>query len=127
MDLNKLSHDVIASAIEVHRELGPGLLESVYQKALLVELKLRGHECASEVPVKVQYKGNDISNCGYRIDILVNNSLIVELKSVEDIKPVHKKQLLTYLRLTDKRLGLLINFNEQLLKNGITRIVNNFE
>jgi len=124
MEINKLTHDVIAAAIEVHSVLGPGLLESVYQKALLIELSSRGFTCECEVSLEVKYKEFDISDEGYRLDIIVDDTLILELKSVENIKPVYKKQLLTYLRLADKHIGLLINFNEVLLKNGITRIVN---
>jgi len=94
---SKISHDIIHAAIEVHRELGPGLLESVYQKCLAIELQDMGYDVKIEVPVPVMYKGRDVSEDGYRLDLLVNESVIVELKSVEVVKPVHKKQLLTYL------------------------------
>jgi len=124
MDINDLSYKVIGAAMEVHKTLGPGLLESVYQKALAFELDNRGFKIEVEKPIKVIYKEQDLDQ-GFRIDILVENKIIIELKSVEFVLPVHKKQLLTYLRLTDKRLGLLINFNEGILKDGITRTVNN--
>lgn len=122
--LNELSRQVIGAAIRVHQELGPGLLESVYQQCLAIELQLMGLTVKTEVPVEISYRGQLIDDMGYRLDLLVEDSLVVELKSVELVKPVHKKQLLTYLKLTGCRLGLLINFNEVLLKDGITRIAN---
>ena len=125
--LNSISSDIIKASIAVHSELGPGLLESVYQKCLTKELINIGYNIKTEVPVRIFFKNELISDDGFRIDILVENKVIIELKSVEDIKPVHKKQLQTYLKLTNKQLGLLINFNEVLLKNGITRAVNNFK
>ena len=124
MDLNALSSQVIKAAINVHTSLGPGLLESVYQKCMAIELESLGINFAAEVQLPVYYRGRVITDDGFRIDIIVEKSIVVELKSVERIKAVHKKQLLTYLRLSDKPLGLLINFNESLLKSGITRIVN---
>ena len=124
MDINKLSSKIIKAAINVHKELGPGLLESVYQSCMIIELKIMEIRVDSEVPVPVEYRGNEITDQGFRIDLLVEDQIIVELKSVEKVKDIHKKQLLTYLKLTDKPLGLLINFNETLLKNGITRIIN---
>lgn len=123
-NLNELSSKVIGAAIKVHQELGPGLLESIYQRCLLIELQSMGIKAEIEVPVEVKYRGQLIDELGYRLDLLVEGCLIVELKSVEVVKPVHKKQLLTYLKLTGCRLGLLMNFNEVLLKDGITRIVN---
>ena len=125
MSLNHLSGVIIESAITVHRELGPGLLESVYQSCLSKELSARGIEHQTEVPVPVFYRGEKVSCDGFRLDFLVKDSVVLELKSVEKVQPVHSKQLLTYLKLTKKPLGLLINFNESMLKNGITRIVNN--
>jgi GxxExxY protein len=122
--LNKLSERVIGAAIGVHQELGPGLLESVYHQCLMIELQSMGIKAEMEVPLEVRYRGQLIDDMGYRLDLLVEGCLILELKSVEVVKPVHKKQLLTYLRLAGCRLGLLINFNEGLLKDGITRIVN---
>ncbi len=108
----------------IHSELGPGLLESVYQSCMVVELKTMGMSVRSEVPVPVYYRGQRVTEEGLRLDLLVNDQVIVELKSVEEVQPVHKKQLLTYLRLTQKPLGLLINFNVPLLKDGITRVIN---
>ena len=123
-ELNQLSSRVIEAAINVHKELGPGLFESVYINCLLFELKTMELDVKSEVPLPVFYRGQKISEDGFRLDLLVQGKIIVELKSVEKIQPLHKKQLLTYLRLANKPLGLLINFNESLLKDGITRIVN---
>ncbi len=124
MELNDLSSKIIKAAITVHKELGPGLLESVYQSCLAIELEIIGIATQKEVPLPVTYRGHKIHNEGFRIDLLVENSIIVELKSVHKVKNIHKKQLLTYLRLADKPLGLLINFNEELVKDGITRIIN---
>ncbi len=122
--LNELSKQVIGASIRVHQELGPGLLESVYQRCLVIELQSIGLAVKTEVPVEVTYRGQLVGDQGFRLDLLVENSLVVELKSVEHVRPVHKKQLLTYLKITGHRLGLLINFNEVLLKDGITRIAN---
>jgi GxxExxY protein len=124
MELNVLSSQVIKAAINVHSALGPGLLESVYQKCMAIELEYLGLKFATEVQLPVKYRNQVITDDGFRLDILVEDSLVVELKSVEIVKAVHKKQLLTYLRLSNKPLGLLINFNVPLLKDGITRIVN---
>ncbi len=124
MELNELSSMIIRAAINVHKELGPGLLESVYQKCLVIELNLMGLEVEAEVPLPVNYKGQKVDDQGFRIDVLVENRVVVELKSVEKIQRVHPKQLLTYLKLANKELGLLINFNVVLLKDGIKRIVN---
>ena len=124
MELNQLSSLVIKAAITVHQILGPGLLESVYQSCMLIELRNMGIEVKSEVWLPVFYRGQEVNAAGFRLDLLVENRLVVELKSVEKVQPVHKKQLLTYLRLAKKPLGLLINFNEPMLKNGITRVVN---
>jgi len=125
MDINQLSSLIIKAAIKVHRELGPGLLEIVYQACMLIELKKMGIKVHSEMPVEIYYDGQKINDQGFRIDLLVEDTIIVELKSVEQVRDVHKKQLLTYLKLANKPLGLLINFNEVLLKNGITRTINN--
>ncbi|MEJ2725652.1 MAG: GxxExxY protein [Deltaproteobacteria bacterium] len=124
MQLNYISSNVIQAAINVHRELGPGLLESVYKECMVIELPEMGLDVKTEVEVPVIYRGHSINSLGYRLDLLVENRVIVELKSVEQVRDVHKKQLLTYLRLTNKELGLLINFNAALLKDGITRIIN---
>lgn len=126
MKFNELSGKIIASAMHIHRRLGPGLLESVYQKVLAHELAKTGLRVAVEVPVPVKWDGIDME-VGFRADLIVDEMVIVELKSVEMISQVHKKQLLTYLRLADKRLGLLINFGEALLKDGIHRIVNGLD
>jgi GxxExxY protein len=123
MDENELAHEVIGSAIEVHRALGPGLLESAYQDCLVHELGIRGIAVETEVMIPIEYKGLRIGEA-YRADLLVDNRLMVELKSVESIGEIHKAQLLTYLRLTKRKLGLLINFNTALVKNGIFRIAN---
>jgi GxxExxY protein len=122
--INELSYQIIGCAMEVYKTLGPGLLESAYEKALIHELKQSGLSVKSQMPVEFLYKGLNIGE-GLRIDIMVDDQIIVELKSVEEVKPVHHKQLLTYLKLLDKRLGLLINFNVDDLKHGIKRIVNN--
>ena len=124
MELNQLSSQIIKAAINVHRELGPGLLESVYQACMIIELKDMNINVQAEVPLPIFYHGQKVSEEGFRLDLLVEDLIVVELKSVEQVQPVHKKQLLTYLRLAKKPLGLLINFNERMLKEGITRIVN---
>jgi GxxExxY protein len=123
--------DVIASrtldcAFRVHQTLGPGLLESVYKVCLGIELANAGLYAQAEVPVAVVYAGQQVAEVGYRIDLLVEGALVVEVKSVEALHPVHHAQLLSYLRLADKRLGLLLNFNTALLKDGIKRIANRF-
>lgn len=124
MELNHISSVIIKAAINVHKELGPGLFESVYQSCMFIELGNKNLKVERELPVPVFYKGNKIHETGFRIDLLVENDVIVELKSIDHVRDIHKKQLLTYLRLAKKPLGLLINFNEKILKNGITRIIN---
>jgi GxxExxY protein len=124
MELNQLSSEIIKAAINVHKELGPGLLENVYKKCMVLELESMDRNVKSEVPVPIIFKDHKINDEGFRIDLLVDDKVIVELKSVEKVKNVHKKQLLTYLKLAQKPLGLLINFNEVMLKDGITRIIN---
>ncbi len=126
MRKNDLTYEIINCAYEVHSFLGPGLLESVYQRALVHELRLRGFNVISEIPIDIEYKGLNIGD-HLRLDILVDEEVVIELKSVENILPVHKKQLLTYLKLLDLHVGLLINFNVSLLREGITRIINNYE
>jgi GxxExxY protein len=123
MELNEVSGQVIGAAIEVHRELGPGLLESAYEACLVHELRQRGIQVEQQVPQPVFYKGLQLE-CGYRLDLLVENRVIVELKAVEALAPIHEAQLLTYLKLRKLRLGLLINFNVPILKNGIKRLLN---
>ncbi len=124
MDLNQITSQIIKAAINVHKELGPGLLESVYQACMKIELRNMGLKVKSEVALPVSYHGQEVAEEGFRLDLLIEDQIIIELKSVEQIQPVHKKQLLTYLRLANKPLGLLINFNEMLLRRGITRIIN---
>ena len=113
---------IIGAAIEVHRQLGPGLLESAYEQCLCHELHLRGLPFMCQVDLPVSYKGLKL-DCGYKIDVIVNGEVIVELKAVERILPVHEAQLLTYLKLSGKKVGLLINFNSSLLTQGIIRRV----
>jgi GxxExxY protein len=127
MNLNRISSEIISAAVAVHKELGPGLLESVYQSCMIVELHQRGFCFESEVAFPVLYRGIKVNEEGFRLDLLVEKTVIVELKSVEKVMPVHQKQLLTYLRLTKKPLGLLINFNATKLVDGITRIVNTIQ
>ena len=124
MELNELSSTIIGAAITVHKELGPGLLESVYHSCLLIELRCLGLSVKSEVPAPIEYRGQRITKEGFMMDLLVEDTIIVDLKSVEELHPVHEKQLLTYLRLAKKPLGLLINFNVPVLKDGIRRVIN---
>ena len=126
MDINQLSSQIIGAAIEVHKALGPGLLESAYEKCLCHELKLRGLSFASQKPLSLIFKGEKM-DCGYQLDIVVENTIILELKSCEKIEPIHKAQLLTYLKLSGLKLGLLLNFNMPVMRDGIVRIVNNLE
>ncbi|MFL5531509.1 MAG: GxxExxY protein [Gemmatimonadales bacterium] len=118
-----LSHRVIGAAIEVHRLLGPGLLEVVYEAALCKELSLRGIECQRQLSLPVYYK-REMLGCHIKIDLIIDQSVIVEVKSVEKLIPVHRSQLLSYLRLQNLWLGLLINFNVEVLRDGIRRILN---
>jgi GxxExxY protein len=123
MNENELAKTVVDVAFHIHKTLGPGLLESVYQKIMAHELKKRGLSVEEEVPLPVIY--DDIKmDVGFRVDLFVERRLIVELKSVERVAPVHKKTLLTYLRLSHCRLGLLVNFGEELMKTGVSRVVN---
>jgi GxxExxY protein len=115
-------NDIIACAIDVHRALGPGLLESAYESCLEFEFQDRGIPFASQVPLPVVYRGRRLE-CGYRMDFVVADEVIVELKSVEKVMPIHEAQLLTYLRLSGKRVGLVLNFNLPVLKDGIVRRV----
>lgn len=121
--LDALTEAIIGAAIEVHRSLGPGLLESAYLATLLHELSLKGLRCRTEVPVPVVYKGVKLE-CGYRMDLLVEDEVVVELKAVEQLLPVHQAQVITYLKLAGKAVGLLLNFNAVLLKDGIRRVFN---
>jgi GxxExxY protein len=122
MKFDKLSNKVIGCAIEVHRLLGPGLLESTYEQCLAHELNINNIEFELQYSLPVIYKDIRL-DCGYRIDILIKNELIIELKSVEEIKGIHKAQLLTYMKLAGIRKGLLMNFNVKILKDGIKRFV----
>ena len=115
-------HDVIGAAIEVHRVIGPGLFESLCHECFAHELALRGISFASQVPVPVSYKGIDVK-CGYRADLVIEGKLVVEIKSVEHVLPVHRAQALTYMRMLDIEDGLLINFNVPLLKQGIHKLM----
>jgi GxxExxY protein len=118
--LNSLTHEIIGAAIDVHRHLGPGLLESAYRECLCHELSLRSIDFRRELALPLQYKGVKL-DCGYRVDVLVENLVIVELKAIQALAPVHEAQLLTYLRLGGWKGGLLINFNVPVLKDGIRR------
>jgi len=120
---NELSGEIIGAAIEVHRALGPGLLESIYEQALVMELVDRGLTVSEQVEVRLAYKGRPLSGL-LRLDILVNDLVVVEIKAVERVLSVHEAQLLSYLRLSNKKLGLLINFNVSVLTKAIRRIVN---
>ena len=120
---NELTYEIRGAIFDVYNELGPGLLESVYEEALAFELKERGLKVERQVEVPIQYKGNELKT-PLRLDLLIENQITVELKSVEEMKPVFAKQLLTYLRLLDKRVGLLVNFNSSNIREGIKRIVN---
>jgi GxxExxY protein len=122
-DINDVTSQVIGAAIEVHKALGPGLLESAYCTCICTELDLRGLPYEKEKPLPIEYKGKKL-DCGYRLDLVVANQLIVELKACESLQPVHEAQLLTYLKLTGIKVGLLINFNVPILKQGIKRLVN---
>ncbi len=125
MDENALSKIILDASFRIHRELGPGLFESVYQAVLEREL-VKKHQLRvrKQIPIPVMWEGEKL-DLGFRLDLLVEECVIVEIKSIESLAPVHHKQLLTYLKLTNLKLGLLINFNENLLKDGVKRIVNN--
>ena len=120
---DQFSSVIIGAAIEVHRYLGPGLLENTYERALIFELEQKGLELKTQEPVPVIYKGHSLGT-DYKLDLLVNDLVVVELKAVEKVLPIHKAQLLTYLKLKKRWLGLLINFNAPVLKQGVVRVVN---
>ena len=124
MTENEVSYKIIGIAIELHRNVGPGLLESAYETALAYDLRQSGLNVQQQLPLPFLYKEVKME-VGYRVDLLVENKVIVEVKSVETLAPVHYAQLLTYLKLSNKKLGLLINFNSKILKNEIHRVVNN--
>lgn len=124
-ELNEISGKIIELSIRVHSELGPGMLEGAYESCLLFELLNAGLKTESQLKLPIVYRGNQI-DAGYRVDLLVDDAVIVEVKAIERILPVHEAQLLSYLRMTNLRLGLLINFNMRLLRDGIRRVVNDF-
>jgi GxxExxY protein len=121
MHINELSHQIIGAAIEVHKTLGPGLLESVYEECLCRELELQNIPFVRQLELPVVYKELELG-CGYRLDLVVDSRIVVELKSVESIKNIHKAQIMTYLKMTGNELGLLINFNVEKLIDGVTRV-----
>lgn len=121
--LNEISADIVDAAVGIHREFGPGMLESAYELILGAELKRRGHDVRCQVPISFEYNGQSIENA-FRIDVLVDNVVVVELKATESFAPVHVKQLKTYLVLTNRKLGLLLNFGMTFMKDGIRRVVN---
>lgn len=123
--LNDLSKTILDSCITVHKEMGPGLLESIYELCLICELEQRGIKATTQVSIPLLYKGAELSK-DFRIDILVENEIVLEIKSVEVLLPVHEAQIISYLKLSGKKLGFLINFNVSLLKNGFKRFVHNF-
>jgi GxxExxY protein len=123
---DQITGEIIGAAIEVHRELGPGLLESAYEQCLCHELSLRGMTFERQVALPVQYKGVRL-DFGYRMDVVVEDAVLVELKTVDKLLPIHEAQLLTYLKLSGHPLGLLMNFNVPVLKDGLKRIVNNYQ
>ena len=123
--LDLLTERIIGAAIEVHRHTGPGLMESAYEECLCVELSQLGLSFKRQVPLPISYKGTKL-DCGYKMDIVVEDAVVLELKTVEQLLPIHSAQLLTYLKLSDKQIGLLINFNEPVLKRGLKRLVNHF-
>lgn len=128
MEINRyeeLAKEIFLASLEVYKIMGPGLLESVYEMCLLRELQLRNISAECQVTISLQYKGFNLSK-EYKIDILVEKQIIIELKSVDSILPVHEAQLISYLKLADKRMGFLINFNVPLIKSGFRRFVNNY-
>ncbi len=124
-DLNIVSKQILDASFTVHKEMGPGLLESIYELCLIKELKSRGLFVQNQVSIPLIYKGEILSK-DFRIDVFVENEIIIEIKAVDEILPVHKAQIISYLKLTDKKLGFLINFNVALMKEGFYRFVNNF-
>lgn len=125
-EVNKTTEAVIGAAIEVHKHLGPGLLESAYEECLCHELSLRNITFKRQVPLPVVYKGTKL-DCGYRIDLLVNDEVVIELKAVESILPIHEAQALSYMRLGDWKVGLILNFNVPILVKGVKRLVLGFK
>ena len=126
MDINQISNKIIGAATEVHKFLGPGLLESIYEESLCHELELRGIAFERQKPIPITYKNRLLDGC-YRLDIVVEGIIVLELKSCEKIESIHKAQLLTYLKLTGLSLNLLLNFNVPVMRDGIARVANKFE
>ncbi len=124
-ELDRITEAIIGAAIEVHRALGPGLLESAYEACLAFELRRRGLQVVQQKPVPILYREVKL-DCGYRLDLLVEDAVIVEIKSVDRLAPIHQAQLLSHLKLTGHKVGLLINFNVKILRSGIMRVVNRF-
>jgi GxxExxY protein len=123
---NPIAKEIVDAAYKIHTKLGPGLLESVYEVILAHELKKRGLRVQRQLPVPIVWEDIQFQD-GYRLDLLVQDKVLVEVKSIENVERVHKKQLLTYLRLLNKRLGILINFNQELIRDGVSRVVNGLE
>lgn len=123
MEINEVTGAIIDAAVKVHRALGPGLLESAYEACLTYELRKRGLKAVAQVPLPIVYEEVRL-DAGYRMDLVVQDVVVVEIKSVEAVLPIHKTQLLSYLKLSDHKVGLLVNFNVELLKQGVTRLVN---
>ena len=123
--LNKITETIIGAAINVHRELGPGLLESAYEACMVFELAQAGLKVEQQKPLPIVYREVKLE-CGYRLDLMIENEVIIEIKSIEKLMPIHQAQLLSYLKLSECKVGLLINFNVKVLKDGIKRVVNNF-
>lgn len=126
MDPNRITEQIIGAAMEVHRALGPGLLESAYEQCLARELALRSIRFERQIALPIEYKGLKL-DCGYRLDLLVENSVVVEIKAIEKILPIHEAELLTYLKMGGWTVGLLLNFNVPVLRDGTRRMVNNFK
>ena len=126
MNINQLTSKIIGAAIEVHNILGPGLLESAYEECLSHELSIQGVSFEKQKPLSIDYKGKKL-DCGYRLDMVVENAVVLELKSCEKIESIHQAQLLTYLKLSELNIGLILNFNVPLMRDGIVRIVNDLK
>ena len=126
MNINQLTRKIIGAAIEVHKILGPGLLESAYEECLCHELSIQGVSFENQKPLSIDYKGKKL-DCGYRLDMVVENAVVLELKSCEKIESIHQAQLLTYLKLSELNIGLILNFNVPLMRDGIVRIVNDLK
>ena len=124
-ELNRLSKQILEASLEVHKIMGPGLIESVYEACLMKELEIRGIKALNQVRIPLMFKGYELDK-DYRIDVFVEKEIIIEIKAVETMLPVHEAQIISYLKLADKRLGFLVIFNVPLLKNGFRRFVNNF-